>query len=158
MLVLALQARELAEHARVANEVAGAESNRELLRMAADVHRVFIDYPELRPHFLEESPEPPSAVEEVRLTVVTEMVADALQVGIETAGRLAASQRYVELWGDCIDTTRASSSRLRAFSTNPGPWPTLTTRVATYDATPSLSPLTEASRNGEDRAFGCRRG
>ena len=109
--------------------------------MAAEVHRVFIDYPELRPHFLDESPEPPSAVEEVRLTVVTEMLADALQVGRETAGRLAASQRYVELWGDCIDTTRASSSRLRAFSTNPGPWPTLTTRVATYDATPSPSPL-----------------
>ena len=41
VLVLALQARELAKHARVANEVASAETNRELIRRFADVHRVF---------------------------------------------------------------------------------------------------------------------
>ncbi len=49
VLVLAYQARSLATHARIANEVAGAEANRELLTWWHDsVFRVFVVYPETR--------------------------------------------------------------------------------------------------------------
>ena len=73
VLVLAFQARSLAEHARIANEVAGAETNREVLSMWANAQRVFIEYPDLKAHYLDESPTPPSALERVRLLAVSEM-------------------------------------------------------------------------------------
>jgi len=48
VLVLAYQGRELAKHTRVANEVAGVETHRKLMRHWKSITDVFIEHPELR--------------------------------------------------------------------------------------------------------------
>jgi hypothetical protein len=139
VLLLAYEARQLTQQGRIANQHAGAETNRELLRMFADVHRVFIDHPNLRPHFLDESAVAPSAVEQIRLAVVTEMFADALQVGIESAERLEPYGVYAEAWRGYADTSVANSSMLRDFvRARPEPWAAIAIRVEAYDAARGL--------------------
>jgi hypothetical protein len=135
VLVLAFQARELAKQSRIANEVAGAETNRELIRMLVPVHRVFIDYPELRQHFYNQSAAAPNERDQARLVEIAEMFADALQVAVETVDRLASYQRYTDAWKDSADTLLASSSTLRSVvRDHPSWWPGLDPLVAAYDA------------------------
>ena len=142
VLVLAFQARSLAEHARIANEVAGAETNREVLSMWASAQRVFIEYPELRAHYLDESPTPPSALERVRLLAVSEMCADVLQVAVESADRLAPFRRYAEPWRDYATQAIESSSTLRSVIRDlPTAWPGMMPFVAAYDASQRATSL-----------------
>ena len=150
VLVFAWQARELARQSRIANQVAGAETNRELLLMFRDVHRVFIDHPGLWPQFYDQAAEPPSAEDEVRLRVVAEMYADALQVALETVNRLASYERYADAWREYINTMLASSQALRKVPRDhPEGWPELAVMVQAYDAShPSRSAAAELADHG----------
>ena len=135
VLVLAFQARELAKQSRIANEVAGVETNRELITLLVPVHRVFIDYPDLRRHFYDQSPVAPSELDQARLVEIAEMYADALQVAVETVERLASYQRYTAAWKDSADSALASSSTLRSVvRAHPTWWPGLDPLIAAYDA------------------------
>lgn len=135
VLVFAWQARELAKQSRIANQVAGAETNRELLLMFRDVHRVFIDHPGLWPQFYDQVAEPPNAEDEVRLRVVAEMYADALQVALETVNRLASYERYADAWRAYISSMLSSSQVLRRVPReHPEGWPELAAMVQAFDA------------------------
>ena len=139
VLVLAYQGRELAKHARIANQVAAVETNRELLLMWRGVYEVFIDYPDLRAQFYDPSPTALAGADGVRLIVVSEMAADALQVGVETVDTLAAYKRYREPWLEYAETALASSASLRSVVRDqPSAWPGLATMVAAYDASQPL--------------------
>jgi hypothetical protein len=135
VLVLAYQARELAKHSRIANQVAAVETNRELLMMFHNVYRVFLERPELRAHFFDESSAAPTADDRVRIRVVSEMVADCLQVGLETVSRLATYERYAEPWRDYVEMTVNGSSSIRSLvRDNPTFWPSIVPLVESYDA------------------------
>lgn len=135
VLVLAYQARELAKHSRIANQVAAVETNRELLMMFHKVYHVFLDRPELRAHFFDESSAAPTADDRVRIRVVSEMLADCLQVGLETVTRLATYERYAEPWKDYVEMTVNSSSSIRSLvRDNPTFWPSIVPLVESYDA------------------------
>lgn len=155
VLVLAFQARELAKQSRIANEVAGAETNRELITMFVPVHRVFIDYPELRGQFYDQSPAAPNDHDRVRLLEVAEMMADALQVAVETVDRLASYQRYTDAWKDSAYTVLLTSSTLRlVVRDHPGWWPTLESLVAAYEASQKAPPEHPAVPKAHDRPDG----
>ena len=144
VLVLAYQARSLATHARIANEVAGAEANRELLTWWHDsVLRVFVEYPETRALLYDASVQPADAAQQVRLQVVSEMAADALQVALETAGRLAPFTRYQEPWKEYAAAQVASSSAIRSVVRGmPNAWAALAPLVEAYDhANPPIPEL-----------------
>jgi hypothetical protein len=141
VLVLAFQARELAKQSRIANQVAGAETNRELITLLVPVHRVFIDYPELRQHFYDQSPVAPSELDQARLVEIAEMYADAHQVAVDTAERLAPYQRFTDAWKDSADTVLASSSTFRSVvRAHPTWWPGLDPLIAAYDASHPAPP------------------
>jgi hypothetical protein len=147
VLVLAYQGRELAKHARIANQVASAETNRELLLMWRGVHEVFIEHPDLRAQFYDPSPAALTGADSVRLIVVSEMAADALQVGVETVDTLAAYQRYREPWLEYAETALASSASLRSVVRDqPSAWPGLAAMVVAFDASqPSPAAPAEAT-------------
>lgn len=135
VLVLAFQARELAKHARIANQVAAVETNRELLMMFHNVYRVFLEQPELRALFFDESSAEPTADDRVRIRVVSEMIADCLQVGLETVSRLATYGRYADPWMDYVEMTVNGSSSIRSLvRDNPTFWPSILPLVESYDA------------------------
>ena len=141
VLVFAWQARELAKQSRIANQVAGAETNRELLMMFRDVHRVFIDHPGLWPQFYDQTTEPPSAEDQVRLKIVAEMYADSLQVALESSIRVASYRRYADAWRTYTTTAVASSEALRKVPRDhPEAWPELAALVQAYDASHPPSP------------------
>jgi hypothetical protein len=141
VLVFAWQARELAKQSRIANEVAGAETNRELLLMFRDVHRVFIDHPGLWPQFYDQAVQPPNADDEVRLRIVAEMYADALQVALESVNRLASYERYADAWRAYIGSMLASSQALRRVPRDhPEGWPELAAMVKAYEASQPPAP------------------
>jgi hypothetical protein len=135
VLVLAVQAREFAKHTRVANEAAEVETHRDLMAMYGAVHRVFIDHPELWPHYYDQSSVAPSAHDQVRLRVVSEMAADAHEVAWDTVDELTSYKRYAEPWREYVRAEVGKSSTLRSFVRDQlTGWPSLTSLVAAYDA------------------------
>jgi hypothetical protein len=134
VLVLAFQARELAKHARIANQVAAVETNRELLMMFHNVYREFLEQPQLRAHFYDESPVAPTEDDRVRIRVLSEMLADSLQVGLETVTRLATYERYAEPWREYVEASLGSSSSVRSLvRDHPAFWPSLVPIVTAYE-------------------------
>jgi hypothetical protein len=151
VLVLAYQGRELAKHTRIANEVAGVETNRELITMYQRIYRVFIDYPELRPQFFDETTEAPSDRDRVRLRVLAEMTADAHQVGLETVDRLAAYEDYRAPWREYVSVAVAHSSTLRSLVRElPSAWPGVVELADAHDrASPPSPPAGEDQVEGD---------
>jgi hypothetical protein len=133
-----------------------------LITLLVPVHRVFIDYPELRRHFYDQSPVALGELDQARLVEIAEMFADALQVAVETVERLASYQRYTDAWKDSADTVLASSSTFRSVvRDHPTWWPGLDPLLATYDASHPAPPdhLTasaERERDGTDDEFSGR--
>ncbi len=84
VLVFAYQARELARQSRVANEVAGNQAYREILRDSKQFTNVFIQYPELHAYYFDQTPNTPTATDSVRLAVIAEQHADWLEAGQTT--------------------------------------------------------------------------
>jgi hypothetical protein len=135
VLVLAYQGHELANHTRVANEVAGTRAHRELLVQYKSVMDVFIQYPELHAYFYDETTATPSASDSVRLDVIADTYADWLAAGVMTSKQLASYADWIEEWTSFTPQALASSTRLRAMiRDNPGVYPPLEPFVASYDA------------------------
>ena len=124
VLVFAYQARELAGQSRVGNEVAGTQAHREIVFHWKGLMDVFIRYPELYAYYYDQSPNPPSATESVRLKVIVEQHADWLEAAIVTARKLR-SYESAGMWGewdDYITRVVGSSSILRSTIRGNGEW------------------------------------
>ena len=136
VLVFALQARELSRQSRLANEVAGTRTHGEIVLHWKRLMDVFIQYPELRAYYFDETPDTPSASDAVRLGVVAEQHADWLEVLLATTNQLAPYHYswMTEAWDDYVPRTVASSSLLRSMIRDQGEWPSLEPFVAGYEA------------------------
>jgi hypothetical protein len=135
VLVLAYQSRELARQSRVANEVAGTQAHRQILLHWKEFTDVFIQYPELHACYYDQTPNPPSATDSVRLRVIADQHADFLDVTLITIRRLA-SYEYTGMqatWDNYVTSTVGSSSILRSIIRDTGYWPTLDPFIARYD-------------------------
>ena len=124
VLVFALQARELARQSRVGNEVAGTQAHREITFHWKALMDVFIQYPELHAYYYDQTPNPPSAAESVRLKVIVEQHADWLEAALVTARKLR-SYESAGMWGewdDYITRVVGSSSLLRSTIRGSGEW------------------------------------
>ena len=135
VLVFAYQARELARQSRVGNDVAGTKAHRELMVHLKGVLDVFIQYPELHAHYYDQSPNPPSATDSVRLKVIAEQHGDWLDSCLVTTRQLRSYEWVSQYggWDDYIRSTVESSSTLRS-AIGRGDWPSLDPYVARYDA------------------------
>ena len=135
VLVFAFQARELARQSRLANEVAGARSHREIVFHWKQLTDVFIQYPELHAYYFDQTPDTPSATEAVRLRVIAEQHADWLEALLVTTNQLAQYQYswMTEAWDDYIPQTVASSCLLRSTIRDRGEWPSLEPFVDRYE-------------------------
>lgn len=87
VLALAYQGRELAKHTRVANEVAGVETHRELMRHWKSITDAFIEHPELRAQYYSNAASRPSPTDTVRL----ETIASSTRTGLRMASSPVAS-------------------------------------------------------------------
>jgi hypothetical protein len=136
VLVLAYQARELAAHTKVANDVAGVETHRELMRHWKSILDVFIEYPELHPQYYGKATAPASASDGVRLTMIAEQQADWLEAGLLTSRGLGSYESdFGGEWEDYAASCVASSPVLRAHvRANPVMNPPVTALLARYDA------------------------
>ena len=142
VLVFAYQARELARQSRVGNEVAGTQAHRDLMFQLKKVMDVFIQYPELHACYFDQSPDPPSATDSVRLRVIAEQHADLLDVASITIRQLA-SYEYMgrsTAWDDYITSTVGSSSILRSTIRDTGWWPSLDPFISRYDESQAAPP------------------
>jgi hypothetical protein len=142
VLVFAYQARELARQSRVGNEVAGTQAYRDILRDSKQFTDVFIQYPELDAYYYDQSPNPPSAADSVRLTVIAEQHADWLEAALVTTRQLK-SYEYTGVtyeWDDYIRRAVGSSSLLRSTIREFRDWPTLDPFVACYDESQTAPP------------------
>jgi hypothetical protein len=136
VLVFAFQARELARQSRLANEVAGTRAHREIILHWKNLMDVFIQYPELRAFYFDQTSDTPSASESARLGVIAEQHADWLEVALVTTTQLAAYEYsgMTSNWVDYVPRTVASSSLLRSTIRGQGDWRSLEPFVARYDA------------------------
>ena len=134
VLVLAFQARELTRQSRIANQVAGGQADRDLVRLLAETSGVFLQYPELRAYFFDQKPAP-SSVTDARLLTVADQHADALQTLLDAATRLGPYGWRRDEVMTFVTSTLAASTPLRSIiRDNPGVWPPLEPLVANYDA------------------------
>lgn len=136
VLVLAYQGRELAKSTRVANEVAGVEAHRELMRHWKSITDVFIEHPELRAQYFDNATSRPSPTDAVWLETIAEQHADWLETGLVTGSQLGSYGS--EFVGDfepyaasCLASSAALRSRIRAY---PGENPPVDALLAQYDA------------------------
>ena len=134
VLALAYQARELARHSRIANEVAAVQADCDLLRMDARVQETFIQYPELRARFYDQATAPIDDTESRLLTIATQQ-ADVLLLALDATYHLGPygwRREEIEVWAN---DALATSTPLRAIiRDNPDLWPSLESLVANYDA------------------------
>lgn len=141
VLVFAYQARELALQSRVGNEVGGTQAHREIMLHWKEFSDVFIQYPELRAYYYDQTPNPPSATDSVRLRVIAEQHADFLDVALITTRQLA-SYEYTGMsatWDDYVTSTVGSSAILRSTIREVG-WPVLDPFVSRYDESQTAPP------------------
>lgn len=135
VLVVALQTRAVWKEERVANQVAGTRAHRELLKMLGAINEKFFAHPELWSHFYGRTTEQPSASEAIRLQVIAELLADALQAGLDTTVKLASYGWVTSEWKQYATEAVAASPVLRStIRERPGIWTPLEAIVAAYDA------------------------
>jgi hypothetical protein len=154
VLVLALQARELAKQSRISNQVAAVQADRDVVSLMARTSDVFIRYPELRGDFFDQEPQLSSHADP-RLKTIADQHADMLETLIDTTRKLGPyTFKQEEALAFASDTV-ASSSHLRAMiRENPGWWPPLEQLVASYDSAHDTSAQEAASVEGTDAAHG----
>jgi hypothetical protein len=134
VLVVALQTRAVWKEERVANQVAGTRAHRELLKMLGGVNDKFFAHPELWSHFYGRATEKPTANEAIRLQVIAELLADALQAGLDTTVKLASYEWVATEWKQYATEAVAASPTLRStIRDRPGIWTPLEEIVAAYD-------------------------
>jgi hypothetical protein len=136
VLVLAYQARELAGHTRISNEVAGTEAHREcVFHWNRVIAPVFLQHPELYAYYFDQTTNTPNASDSVRLKILADQYASWLEVGIITSEQLRSYARDIGDWPGYATALLASSTPLRAIvRDNPGLYPPLEPLLATYDA------------------------
>jgi hypothetical protein len=135
VLVLAVQTRAVSKEERIANQVAGTRAHRDLLKMLGAVNDRFFEHPELWAHFFGKASSEPSASDAIRLRVIAENLADALQAGVDTTVKLASYAWVTSEWRQYAAEAIASSPILRAtIRDRPGIWTPLEGMVAEYDA------------------------
>lgn len=137
VLVLAYQGRKLAKHTRVANEVAGVETHRELMRHWKSITDVFIEHPELRAQYYTNATSRPSTTTDaVRLETIAEQHADWLEAGLETGRQLGSyGSEFVGEFEQYAASSLASSAVLRSrIRAHPGENPPVDALLAGYDA------------------------
>ena len=115
VLVLAFQAREVAGQSRIANQVAGTQSHREILFHWKSLVDVFIRYPQLHPYYYDKTTAAPSADDSVRLGVIADQHADFLEIGYITSRQLASYEHWIGEWNNYIPQQIESSSHLRSI-------------------------------------------
>jgi hypothetical protein len=146
VLVLAYQGRELAAQTKVANQVAGVETHRELMRHWKSILDVFIEHPELHPQYFGKATAPATASDRVRLAMIAEQHADWLEAGLLTSRALGSYES--EFLGEMEEYAAfcvASSPVLRAHvRAHPDMNPPVAELLARYDAShkPDLPPRT----------------
>ena len=135
VLVVALQTRAVWKEERVANQVAGTRAHRELLKMLGGINDKFFDHPELWAHFYDQTTGQPTATDRVRLQMIAEQLADALQAGLDTTVKLASYEWVANEWRQYATEAVAASPILRStIRERPGIWTPLEALVAAHDA------------------------
>lgn len=135
VLVVAVQTRAVWKEERVANQVAGTRAHRDLLKMLDAVHDKFFAHPELWNHFYGRATGEPAPSDAIRLQVLGEQFADALQAGIDTTVKLASYGWVAKEWKQYATEAVAASPVLRStIRDRPGIWTPLEEIVAAYDA------------------------
>jgi hypothetical protein len=146
VLVLAYQTRKVAHQTRVANQVAGTEAHREVVFHWKRISDIFLEYPQLYPHFFGEDGTALGSADSVRLKVVAEQCADWLETGMLTSHQLASYEAYTPIigsWDDYVAWLIASSPPLRAIIRNqPHSWPKLTDLVTLHGSSPAKTSST----------------
>jgi hypothetical protein len=152
VLVLALQARELAKQSRISNQVAAVQADRDVIGLMARTSDVFIRYPELRGEFFDQEPQLSSHAD-ARLRTIADQHADMLETLIDTTRKLGPYAFKQEEALAFANDTLASSTHLRAMiRESPGWWPPLEELVASYDSAHHASAQEGASAEGKDTA------
>jgi hypothetical protein len=139
VLVLAYQARELAGHTQVANEVAASQAHTNLLFHWKSVIDVFIEHPQLHAYYFGQTSEAPSESDGVRLKVIAEQNADWLEAGMTVANQLGSysgvEQSFGWSWTGYVAGQLAASPVLRSrVRAHPDENPPLVPLLASYDA------------------------
>jgi hypothetical protein len=130
VLVLAYQTRKVAHQTRVANQVAGTEAHREVIFHWKRILDVFVEHPQLYPHFFGDDGTALSAADSVRLQVVAQQCGDWLETGLLTSHQLASYEAYTPVigsWDDYVASMIIASRPLRSYiREHPHEWPRLT--------------------------------
>jgi hypothetical protein len=135
VLVLAFQARELARQSRIANQVAAAQAERDLIQLVARTSDVFISHPELRGRFFDEAPAPRTEAD-ARLLTIADQHADMIQTLLETTAtlRVYGGRRQDENITFANSLLAASTHLRTIIRDNPGFWPPLEPLLADFEA------------------------
>jgi hypothetical protein len=136
VLVLAIQTREVARQARVANEVAGTQAHREIIFWDMKRTDVFTERPELHAYYYDRTTETPSAADAVRLEVIAEQHASWLESALLTTQKLQSYSYGATIgeWSEYIGHEIEASTALRSIiRKSPGVWPPLEPFVSQYD-------------------------
>jgi hypothetical protein len=118
-----------------ANDVAGVETHRELMRHWKSITDVFIQYPELYPQYYVTAVTQASAIDAVRLEMLAEQHTDWLETGLVTGRQLGSyGSEFVGEFEQYAASCLASSAVLRSHvRTHPGDNPPVDTLLAEYD-------------------------
>jgi len=148
VLVLAVQARELAKQSRISNQVAAVQADRDVVLLMARTSDVFIRHPELREVFFDQEPKA-SRHADAQIRTIADQHADMLETLLETTRQLESyTVKRTEALAFANDML-ASSTHLRAMiRENPGWWPPLEQLLATHESAQHLSRRAAPSDEG----------
>jgi hypothetical protein len=142
LLLVARQTRSLARQTELANKLAAHRATNDPLIGLRLAYSMFVDHPETYRYFYDGAQLPHAAESElhdelgVRVKTIAELLADTLELALETTDSVGVPERDRAGWEDTIDHYLSMSPSLRAtIAAQPLVWPCLNDRL--HNLTPA---------------------
>ena len=143
LLLVARQARSLAVQTELANKLAVHSATNDPLVGMRLIYSMFVKHPEVYRYFYDGAQLLPTELHDdlvVRVKTIAELMADTLELALETTDAVGVPERDRTGWEDTIDRSIAMSPALRAcIAAQPTVWPCLSDRLL------SLTPAAPSS-------------
>jgi hypothetical protein len=127
LLLMAWQTRQLAHQTAVSNTVGKTAARYNALERLHDIHKLIIEYPELRPYFYGSKPCPVGDPLRARVLTLAEMMADAIDYG------LGVARQFPPVLTDSWYLTALAAAKQPVMQeivrANPDYWPDLKARL-----------------------------
>lgn len=123
LVFAALQTRSLKRQTEAANRLALSSEGRQTLQYLHEILRIFLDHPEWRPWFFAGRVYH-EALHDVRIPLVGEMLADVLEVGLDTV-RTVTTEDSPDWFSYCDYVLHVSPIVLGLVREHPDWWPGL---------------------------------